>query len=268
VDGPNERRDQQRRAGHYRRVVLDQAAPPALTDEPHAEAAEGKQFSLGLVGVVAGVLVGAGIIGVLALSGYFATEDREANAQDELIAAYERNRGAVYAFDGEFTRTMPDGRQLVSGAFVVQRPPDELRRQLGGTSGRLNGRRVNCTIDPNDRFQCATAAEVGPWDEMVAEELDNLRSYFDPQAPAYTAERIGDGCFELRLVRAVADPPYGMRAVMCFDGPTGAMRSIEIEHESGVVDRLEADAVRSTVTNEDFTLEGQEEYDARDPGES
>jgi len=80
-----------------------------------------------------------------------------------------------------------------------------------------------------------------------------------------SADRVGGGCFELRLIRPVADPPYGVRAVLCFDDPTGAMRSIEIEHESGVVDRLEANAVRSTVTNEDFSLEGQEEFDAREP---
>lgn len=246
--------------------MLDHAAPPAPSDEPQAEPEQaGKTVPLGVIASVAGLIVGAGIVGVLALSGYFDVEDREPNAQEQLITAYERYRGAVYAFDGDFTRTMPDGRVLESGALVVQRPPDELRRQMGGTSGRLNGRRVNCTVGPDDRFQCAPGAEVDPWDVMVARELDNLRSYFDPVSPAYAADRLGGDCFELRLIAAVADPPYGRRAVLCFDGPTGALRSVEIEHEGGAVDRLEAAAIRTTVTNEDFGLEGQEEFDARQP---
>lgn len=221
---------------------------------------------LPLVGAIAGVIVGLGVVAVLALGGRFEVHRDQPEAQDELIAAYERHRNATYAFEGTFTRTMPDGRQLQSAAFVVQRPPDELRRQLGGTSGRLQGRRVNCGIGPDGEFHCAPGAEVVPWGEMVATELSNLRSYFDPAAPAYRVERVDSDCFELRLVAPVVDPPYGVRAVMCFDPPTGAMRSIEIEHETGAVDRLEADVVRAAVTNQDFGLEGQERFDAGSGG--
>lgn len=249
--------------------MLDQAAPSRSGDADDAPSAArpGRSVPLALVGAVAGVLVGAGIVGVLVVLGAFDVDEREPDAQDQLIAAYERSRNVTYAFDGEFVRTMPDGRRLESGAFVVQRPPDELRRQLGSTSGRLGSRRINCAVDVEGRFQCAPGAEVPPWDAMVADELDNLRSYFDPVAPVYAAYRLGGGCFELQLLaRSLPDPPYGRRAELCFDGPTGAMRSIEIEHEGGAVDRLEAVAVRATVSTEDFRLEGQERYTAREAG--
>jgi hypothetical protein len=244
--------------------VLDHAAPPNAPDEsPPEDQVVSRSVPIGVVAAVAGLIVGLGVVAVLALTGAFDVERREPDAQDQLVAAFERHRAAVYAFDGEFTRTMPDGRRLESGAFVVQRPPDELRRQLGGTSGRINGRRVNCSVGPDDRFQCATGAPVDSWDAMVARELDNLRSYFDPAAPAYTADRVSGGCFELQLVAAVPDPPYGVRAELCFDEPTGALRRVEIEHEGGAVDRLEAVAIRTTVTNDDFGLDGQEQFEAR-----
>lgn len=252
--------------GRYGRVVLDHAAPPDddVRVEPAIEGDEPKSVPLGVVAVIAGIMVGLGLVGVLAMTGFFETEKVTPNAEDELVAAYERSRNATFAFDGEFSRTLPDGRRLESVAIVVQRPPDELRRQLGGTSGRMNGRRVNCSTDLNDQFTCATGAEVGPWDQMVDKELANLRSYFDPARPIYSAAGLPGDCYELRLVGAVADPPYGVRAVMCFDAPTGAMRSIEIEHETGAVDLLEASAIRGTVTNQDFGLDDNNGFEARE----
>jgi len=127
----------------------------------------------------------------------------------------------------------------------------------------MNGRRVNCSTALDGQFSCAPGAEVEPWEDMVAREVDNLRSYFDPSRPVYTASRRADGCFELELVGAVADPPYGVRAAMCFDPASGAMRSIEIEHENGAVDRLEASAIRG-VTAEDFALEGDSAFVGRE----
>jgi hypothetical protein len=246
-------------AGRYGRAVppvdLDTDRDAAAGDAP----GPATRVPLWVIGLVGGLFVGAGVVAVLAMTGFFSSDGPEANAQDELVAAYERSRMATYALDGEFTRTLADGRRLESGAMVVQRPPDELRRQLGGTSGRINGRRVNCSTDLNGQFSCAPGAEVGPWEEMVAKEVENLRTYFDPAQPVYAASRRSDGCFELQLVAAIADPPYGVRAVMCFDPASGAMRSIEIEHENGAIDRLEAAAIRG-VTAQDFALEGNDAF--------
>jgi hypothetical protein len=232
--------------------------------EPTPDAKEPARVPLPLVGAVAGLMVAAGVIAVLALSGFFASEPKQGPAQDDLVAAYQRSRNATYALEGESSRTKPDGTQLVSGALIVQRPPDEIHRQYGSTSGRMNGRRVNCSTVTGE-YSCAEGAEVGPWDQMVDSELTNLRSYFDPAHPVYTVTRQPSGCFELTLATTMADPPYGERAVMCFDATTGAMRSIEIEHEGGVIERLEASAIR-TVKPDDFKLEGDKAFDARTGG--
>jgi hypothetical protein len=220
-----------------------------------------------VVAAAAGVIVGAGIIAVLVMTGVFDRGDEAANAEGELVAAYERSRQAVYALEGEFSRTLPDGRRLESGALIVQQPPNELRRQLGGTSGRMNGRAINCSTGPDGRMQCATGAEVGPWEEQVAREVAALRSYFDPAAPVYTVTRRSDQCFELTLAAAVDDPPYGVRGVLCFDPVTGGMRSIEVEHAGGAVDRLDAIVMRGNVTGEDFGLGGEDRFAAREEGE-
>ncbi len=209
------------------------------------------------------LIVAGGLIAALAIAGVFSSDEEPADAHEELLAAYERSRGAVFAATGTFTRTLPDGRTLESGSLVVQRPPDELRRQLGGTSGRLNGRIINCSTGP-DGFQCAPGADAGSWDAMVAKELDNLRSYFDAERPVYTVRKQPGGCFELTSTGLVADLPYGRRAVMCFDPGTGAMRSIEIEHPGGAIDRLEAAAIRATVTPEDFSLEDDPAFASRE----
>jgi hypothetical protein len=239
-------------------------AEPADVAEGTGEANEPTRVPLPLVGVIAGLIVAAGVIAVLALTGFFASEPEKGPAEDELVAAYQRSRNATYALDGEASRTKPDGSQLVSGALIVQRPPDEIHRQYGSTSGRMNGRRLNCsTVD--GQYSCAEGAEVGPWDQMVTHELANLRSYFDSDHPVYKVERQSDGCFELTLVATIADPPYGVRSVMCFDAPTGAMRSIEIEHEGGVIERLEASAIRA-IKPDDFKLEGDKAFDPRTGG--
>jgi hypothetical protein len=248
--------------------VLVHAAPldDAVRAEPDTDTNEPKRIPLGAVAVAAGVIVGLGLVGVLAMTGFFETDKVTPNAEDELVAAYERSRNATFALEGEFSRTLEDGRRLESGASIVQRPPDELRRQLGGTSGRMNGRRVNCATDLNDRFSCATGAEVGPWDQMVAKELANLRSYFDPARRIYSVTGLPGDCFELTLVAGVADPPYGVRSVMCFDELMGAMRSIEVEHANGTVDLLEASAVRGAVTNQDFAIDDNDGFEAREAG--
>jgi hypothetical protein len=217
--------------------------------------------------VVAGcLLVAAGVVAALAMAGVFSRSPDPAPAEDELVAAYQRSREVAYTLEGEFSRTKPDGARLESGLLVVQQPPNAIRRQLGGITGRVNGHRVNCTTDPSGQFQCAEGAEVGPWEAMVDEEVANLRSYFDPARPVYQATKQSDGCFELKLLVSMPDPPYGVRTVMCFDPTWGAMRSLELEHEGGVVDRIESTSLRGVVP-QDFSLDANGDFAARtDPG--
>jgi hypothetical protein len=243
-------------------------ADTAAADDRAGEIAEARnRRRVPLVVVVAGavLVLGAGVGALLVMLGVFDSEPERPEASEELVAAFERCRLSVYAVDGEFTRTLPDGRQLSSGALIVQRPPDELRRQLGGMSGRVNGRRVNCSTGPDGRFSCAPGAEVPEWDEQVAREVANLRSYFDAEHPIYEAVALGDGCFELTLVAIVDDPTYGERGILCFDAASGAMRSLEVHHANGAVDRLEASAIRG-VRPEDFSFEGDAAFEATPDG--
>jgi hypothetical protein len=250
----------------------DSVDPADSTAPSEGEGADGgpeepktTRVPLPLVGVIAGLMVAAGVVAVLAMTGFFRSEPVRASAEESLVTSYGRSRQVSYTLEGKFTRTKPDGAQLESGALVVQRPPDALRRQLGAISGRMNGRKINCSTDQAGGFVCAPGREVANWDEMVEKEIANLRSYFEGSRPVYRATRLDNGCFELTLLVDMADPPYGVRAVMCFDPVSNAMRSIEIEHEGGVIDRLEASAIRP-VADEDFALEENDAFAAHTGG--
>ena len=47
---------------------------------------------LALVAVIAGLMLGAGVIAVLALTGVFSSDVGSPHAEDELLAAYQRSR--------------------------------------------------------------------------------------------------------------------------------------------------------------------------------
>ncbi len=180
------------------------------------------------------------------------------DAEADLVAAYERSRQGTHVVEAQFTRTMGDGRQLQSAALIAQRPPDEVRWELGSVSGEVGGRRVNCTPDgTGGAMRCAPTGELSTSrEERVAEEVVNLRSYFEGETPVYQVRRAGPGCFVLEQVYlALPDAPYGRETTMCFDAATGAMTELELRREGGSVDRIHAIAVRSEVTAADFSLD-------------
>ena len=57
------------------------------------------------------------------------------------------------------------------------------------------------------------------------------------------------------------EPPYGSWARMCFDPETGVMRFLE-QHLEGAVDTFSAVRIRSTVTDQDFSLNQDRAYDS------
>lgn len=249
-------------------VASDDPSDPAHDGSPGVatEAKPHRTVPVWVVAVLGAVIVGAGVVAVLAMTGAFSRGGDPVAAEDDLVAAYQHSREVAYTLEGEFSRTKPDGARLESALLVVQQPPNSLRRQLGGISGRVNGHQVNCNTDPSGRFQCAEGAPVGPWEAMVDDELANLRSYFDPARPVYQATEQSDGCFELKLLVSMPDPPYGVRTVMCFDPTWGALRSLELEHDGGVVDRIEASSIRA-VAPQDFSLDADGHFAAQtDPG--
>lgn len=213
-----------------------------------------------LLAGLAGVVVGIGVSVALVLSGTLELPRVGTNDAPAFLEAYERSRRATFAMDAAFSRTMPDGRRLESAAFVAQRPPDTIRRQLGGLSGVVAGRRLNCSTPAGGAYTCGPTGPAPPFEEALARDLAIFRGYFENPVPVYEVREVGDGCFELSLVGAVVDPPYGERTRMCFDDATGAMRTLEVQRLGGAVDRLEAVSIRSVVVDEDFTTSEDTAY--------
>jgi hypothetical protein len=212
-----------------------------------------------LIGALAGIVTGTLLTGGLIASGHLRLPDPNArkDASAEFLAAWERARRATFVLEGEFSRTKPGGDTLRSGRIEVQRPPDHLIKQFGGTTGELEGRTIVCSPDPGGRQLCGAKGPVAtPFEERLARELDNLRSYFDPVRPLYFVRADGKACFRLLQAVVYPDPPYGLRARFCFDEATGAMRSVEREFESGIVERMEATSLRAEVTQADLEPDG------------
>jgi hypothetical protein len=208
------------------------------------------------------------IAGVLALVALLVDvgDESDRDAVADLVEAYGRSRHATYRLEGEFSRTMPDGRRLASAVLEVQRPPDRLHRRLGSASGRIDGRWLNCSSDPDGRFSCAPGAEAPPWDEVVGDEIATLGSYFEGEPPRFHVRRVGEDCFELIRAEWYPPPPHGVPSQMCFDPATGALRRLVVEHEGGVMEVTEAIELRADVGDADFRVSDDPSYAMRESG--
>jgi hypothetical protein len=215
-----------------------------------------------VLAAVVGTLVGLGLVAALVGTGVLSSSSSSTSddAVDQFLAAYRRSKETTYVVEAQFTRTMDDGRQLASAAAVAQRPPDELRRQLGSITGRLRDQRVNCSTLPSGAFRCAPGGPVDPWNEVVDREVDALAGYLRNEPALYALTRADEGCFELDALYYRSDAPYGSGARMCFDAATGAMRLLEVRREGGAVDRFEAVQIRTAVTDADFVVEQDDTF--------
>lgn len=215
-----------------------------------------------VAGLVVGTAIAAGLIAGGALR--VPVERDYTDASAEFLAAWERGRTGTFVVVSEFRRTLADGRTLFSSSELVQRPPDRVVRQFGGIDGRIGGHPVVCSTDQNDNYSCVTGeATVPPFDESVRTELETFRSYFTTPDPAlYQVIRAPEpDCFELIQQIAYPDPTYGRYAELCFDPATGALRSLERRLENGVVETLDAVAIRTDVTDNDFNLDQDDAFD-------
>ncbi len=217
-----------------------------------------------VLGGVLLLLVGALLVALLVdRSGKVSDGNAHADVSGPFIAAYRRSLEATYAVEGEFTRTMADGRTLRSGVLIAQRPPDWIRRQLGGASGAIGGRTLNCSTTPSGEFVCGQGTEASPYADDVEYRVEIIASYFDPVSPpVYRVESTSQGCYHLELVRQVPDPSYGERSVMCFDELTGAMSRFELQRADGSTDLVEAVTIRQP-TDLDFTVNRNSAFDQR-----
>ncbi len=219
-----------------------------------------------MVAVVAAVVVVVVAVAVVLVGRVGDDEPAGVEAAEELVAAFERQLDATYRLDGEFVRTRADGERLESGLLVVQRPPDRLQRSLGSTVGVVGGRTVNCGVPvAGGAYSCATGAAAAPWPERREEQLAAVRQFVLGDDPVYAVVASGEGCFELLRRREGVEATYGARAELCFDGPTGALRRLEVARDGGTVDVLDAVLVTAQVNDGDFDLTADETYDPTAP---
>ncbi len=234
--------------------------PPTSTD-PHTRTGSPRRSRPSLLALVAGVVVGILVAVALVATGVLTDDEPSVvDAVEPFLDAYRRSREATYAMEGEFSRTLPDGRTLSSASFVAQRPPDVIRRQLGSLTGAFRGRSLNCSTGPDGRFSCAAGVPAPDFQSEVDRDVEIFAGYFRGAVPLYDVVDAGDGCFDLRQVASYPDPPYGIETRMCFDEATGAMRLLELRREGGSVDRVEATTIRTNVVDADFGTEEDADF--------
>ena len=237
--------------------------PPGSSAPPPNRPRRSRRVTLIAVAIVAVLVVGAVMGGWLVMRGDSRVTGEAAARR--FVDDYATSIDATYRLDGEFTRTMPDGRELRSGLLVVQRPPDRVQRWLGSTSGSVGGRLVNCGPTGGDGgYQCAPGAAAEPFDQARAEQLEALDQYVSGDDPVYSVTAEGP-CYELVARRVEPDASFGTRATLCFDRTTGALRNLDVHHETGAIDRLVGISVSGSVSDADFDLSADGTYDPQGP---
>lgn len=186
-------------------------------------------------------------------------------AVDAFVAANAQSLDATYKAEGEFTRSMPDGRQLSSGLLVVQRPPDRLQRSLGSAAGVVGGRTVNCAGATDGQWSCAPSATAASAEQRRADQVQAIADYVQGDDPVYAVTDEGGGCFALVRRRTETQATYGSRAEICFDKVTGGVRRLEVEREGGATDVLSATVMSGQVSDADFDLSADGAYDPSSP---
>jgi hypothetical protein len=174
-------------------------------------------------------------------------------AVDAFLDAWSRSRQGTYVVASTFRRELNGGRHIDAKTLVAQRPPDRLTAGLGNAEGTVDGKVVRCGSAPDGRFGCQSTPGAPDYDQQVASELRDLRTYVTGSPSLYRVTRAGPGCFDLDQSGGYPVLPYGHRATFCFDKDTGAPTLVEI-HRDGSVDTTKATAVRADVSDRDFQI--------------
>jgi hypothetical protein len=231
-----------------------------------------KRPPLTTLAVVAGLAVGALAAAVLIGSGRLddrATAAPAKPATGDFLAAFERSLTGTYVVQATYTRTIEclptqsqcvNGEALRSGALVVQRPPDHLRRETGEIEGAINGHLIACTTESNGQNHCGPTPTTESFSKSVDSQMSALRGYFTGPVPLYRVVHAGANCFELTQVREYPSAPYGTFARMCFDPATGALVYVRRNLE-GATDVFQATHVTGQVSDADFDLSPDTSYD-------
>jgi hypothetical protein len=214
-----------------------------------------------LLGLVAGAAVG---LAAAALVGGDDGDDRtsmslvpaltlrppdQAEVTEQLLDAWRAYRGGTFVVELDARRTSTTGEPLQYTRVLVQEPGRRLSVQGASSSYDTAEQSVDCE-PAGDQNRCLP----GPGVDFAAEldaELAAWRSALDGDDSPYAIAAPAAGCFELQLVTAIASPPYGQRARLCFDAATGALVEREVTFESGT-DAEVATSVRPTPTEADW----------------
>lgn len=173
-------------------------------------------------------------------------------AARRFLVSWDRYRTGDFVLTGTFTRTTPDGGDLVSEYVLAQRPPERTVFQFGALERTVDGIPLVCEHDPDGTEHCVDGEAGATYDEAVADEAAALLGYFfatDP--PLYEVIVDEDGCYQLLLRRQMDLPPYGFATTFCFDDATGALVEL-VQQRPGAVDHLVVRDVRTDVTDGDL----------------
>jgi len=209
--------------------------------------------SAAVAGLVAGLAVGA----LLFVADVLPRQQQLTGevAVQELVDAWRRYRTGTFVVDAEWSRTKAGSDEsLRSGVLLAQRPPDRVLEQFGAIRGSLNGEEIRCSTDPVGVYRCYQSDRPAPdYAAEVESELAAWRSYVSGPAPLYAITGDGAGCFDLELLRAAPDPPYGRAARLCFDPDSGALRLLRRDLGT-MVEEQSASSIRTDVRTADFDL--------------
>jgi hypothetical protein len=178
-------------------------------------------------------------------------------AADTFLATWRQSRMATFVVESDFTRSLSGGSPFQQHLRLVQRPPDDrLVMGFGSISGRLGGKIVRCASAPDGTSRCFTAAAAPDYMAEVDSEIAGLDRYVHGDRPPYRVidfSNSADHCFRLDLALAIPSPPYGNHAMFCFHRANLAPSLTVIERDEAI-DRTEATAIRTTVTEDDLKV--------------
>jgi hypothetical protein len=176
------------------------------------------------------------------------------------LDAWRRNLTTSWAVTESVARTTSDGRQLDFPVARAQLPPDHVNIGLGTVDARLAGVDVACGVGSTDTLACRRQPGV-PFAKTVDDQVGILRSYLTGPVPLYRVAELA-GCFQLSLrLTGFPLPPYGRRAVFCFDAVTGAPAGSVVVKDAGT-DRTTVTDAHSPATADDLRLPTQAEMQA------
>ena len=170
-----------------------------------------------------------------------------------LVDAWAASRTATHRSLGTFERVAAGGDRLAAPTEVVQRPPDRLVRGFDEVSGRRADRALDCPAPlDGEALECRLAPPGRSFDAVVAEEIESFERLVEGDDPLYVvAAGDRERCWRMERTRYDPRSGYGETAQLCFDGATGALESIRIDH-GDIVETTVYDDISPDVSDQDL----------------